>query len=169
MKTQMETSYLSLGSNIGDRLDFLTQACQKLNEHENIIVTKISAVYETKAWGLKNQADYYNIAAQITTNLEPYQLLDACQKIEQSLHRIRTLHWGPRTIDIDILLYGAVKIKEPQLTIPHPYMLQREFVTLPLNEIVPDLSISGFVISDLVKNFSEHSTCVKTPHQIELS
>lgn len=167
MKTQMETSYLSLGSNIDDRLKFLTQACQKLNANQFITVTKISAVYETKAWGLENQADFYNIAVQIRTQLEPYQLLDVCQNIEQDLHRTRAIHWGPRTIDIDIMLYGAVDIKEEQLTIPHPYMLQREFVVAPLNEIAPTLIVSGIMISDLVKKFSKHSTCVKTPHQIE--
>lgn len=167
MKTKMETSYLSLGSNIGGRLRLLRKAVRQLNAHHDITVTKISSVYETEAWGLENQDDFYNVALQIKTNLGPYELLDVCQIIEQEFGRSREIHWGPRTIDIDILLYGRLDIKEEKLTVPHQYMLEREFVIVPLNEIAPNLTVSGIMISDIVKKFCQNSTCNKTQHEIE--
>jgi 2-amino-4-hydroxy-6-hydroxymethyldihydropteridine diphosphokinase len=164
----MEISYLSLGSNISDRKRYLTQAVRKLNSYREIVITKISSVYETEAWGLENQDDFYNIAIEIKTNLKPYELLNLCQNIEQELQRTREIHWGPRTIDIDILLYGALDIKEDKLIVPHPYMFEREFVIAPLNEIAPDLSVNDIEISAIVKKFYENSTCYKTKDKIEL-
>lgn len=166
MKLRMVTSYLSLGSNMGDRLKYLTQAVKKLNEHPDVKITKLSAVYETAAWGLESQDDFYNSAIGIKTSLSPHELLDICQNIERKLQRTRQIHWGPRTIDIDILLYGTVDIQEDQLIVPHPYMLERAFVMIPLYEIAPHLAINGVEIAELVKKFDEQATCSKTEHQI---
>ena len=167
MKIKMEISYLSLGSNIGDRLDYLRKAVRKLSMHPHITVIKISSVYETEAWGLENQDDFFNIAIQIKTSLSVHALLDACQSIEQELGRSREIHWGPRTIDIDILLYGVLTIKEGKLTIPHQHMLEREFVVVPLDEIAPDLIVNDVKLSDLAKDFYGTSKCYKTKHKIE--
>lgn len=168
MRIKMETSYLSLGSNIGDKLDYLKQAVKRLNKHHEIVVTKISPVYETKAWGLEDQEDFYNIAIEISTTLAPYSLLEVCQDIEQGLYRTREIHWGPRTIDIDILLYGACDIKEKALTIPHPYMLERAFVIVPLNDIAPNLVVDGVVIAERTKkHVADKSTCFLTSYKIE--
>ena len=164
----MIISYLSLGSNIGARIHYLTQALRKLNSHQNIIVSKISSIYETKAWGRTNQANFYNIATQIKTNYSPQELLNVCQAIEQQLMRTREIHWGPRTIDIDILLCGNLTIKKENLTIPHPYMLEREFVIAPLYEIAPNLSINKIEISTIIKKFDRNSTCIKLAQKIEL-
>ena len=147
--------YLSLGSNIGDRLRYLTQATQLLSEHLHICVTKISSVYETSAWGLVDQDDFYNIVLEVETSLLPKELLEVCQKIESDLERTRKIHWGPRTIDIDILLYEGVQLREKFLTIPHKYLLERPFVTIPLAEIAPDECMEGVEISTVAMQHSK--------------
>lgn len=131
-------AYLSLGSNVGDRKDYLERALHQLEGFCGITVTKISQIYETEPWGNENQTAFLNIAAEIETDLEPLQLLDSCQQIEKTLGRKRLVHWGPRTIDIDILDYQDTRLLTERLTIPHPYMEQREFVLAPLREIAPD-------------------------------
>lgn len=152
-----QTAYLSLGSNIGDRLAYLTQATKRLNQHSAITVKKISSIYETAAWGLENQADFYNAVVEITTTLSPHDLLVACQKIELELDRTREIHWGPRTIDIDILLYQNIKITSDVLTIPHQYLLERSFVTTPLLEIAPDIVINNVKVATV----ANADSCVK--------
>ena len=165
----MKIAYLSLGSNIDDRLRFLTQATRLLNDHLSINVVKTSSIYVTDAWGLENQADFYNLVLEVETSLKPTALLKACQKIEHELERTRKIRWGPRTIDIDILLYEGVEIKEELLTIPHFYMLERAFVTIPLHEIAPDLIILGIKLADVVKKHSKFADkCLKTEYNIIL-
>jgi len=163
------TAYLSLGSNIGDRLGYLTQATKLLNEHLDITVVKISSVYETAAWGLEKQADFYNIVLEIETNLLPQGLLEACQKIENTLERTRTIHWGPRTIDIDILLYEDIEIEENYLTIPHKYLLERPFTTIPLAEIAPDAQVKDIKISTIAAHHSKlGDKCLKTTCKVDI-
>lgn len=165
----IQIAYLSLGSNIDDRLGYLTKATKLLNEHINIHVKKISSVYETTAWGLENQNDFYNIVLEIKTNLSPKDLLSVCQKIEDELGRTREIHWGPRTLDIDILLYENIKLKEENLTIPHQYILERPFVTTPLAEIAPNKWVNGIKISTVAKQHSKiENKCFKTMYKIEI-
>ena len=151
----MKVAYLSLGSNIGDQLGYLTQATRLLNGHPDIKVVKISSVYETAAWGLEDQADFYNIVLEIRTSLAPFELLEACQEIETTLVRIREIHWGPRTIDVDILLYEDTRLEDERLTIPHEYMLDRPFVTIPLAEIAPDIRVKNMDILEVVAEHRE--------------
>lgn len=146
-----KTAYLSLGSNMGDRLTYLKQAIENLNNHPAIKVEKTSSIYETAAWGLKEQPDFYNLVLKVKTSLPAEGLLNACQKIESELERTRLIHWGPRTIDIDILLYEDIEMKEDDLTIPHKYLLERPFVTIPLAEIAPDIYVKETHISTLAK------------------
>lgn len=131
--------YLSLGSNIGNRLEYLQAAVTSLNTHSDIDVTDVSSVYETPAWGFELQDDFYNIVLKAKTTLPPLDLLTICQSTESELLRKRVVRWGPRTIDIDILLYSNVVMDSPDLTIPHPLMMERSFVTIPLAEINPDI------------------------------
>lgn len=162
-------AYLSLGSNIGDRLDYLTQATKLLNEHPDITVVKISSVYETAAWGLEDQADFYNIVLEIETSLSPKALLGASQGIESALDRTRVIHWGPRTIDIDILLYEDVEIREESLTIPHKYLFERPFVTIPLAEIAPDKQVNDVKISTVAKDhFKLGDKCLQVVCKVEI-
>lgn len=132
-------AYLSLGSNIGDRAAYLKQAVRLLNCDEAISVQAISSIYETKPVGYTNQAYFLNIALRIYTNLTPYTLLDHIQEIEKQLGRTREIHWGPRTIDLDILLFNNENIEAESLIIPHPRMYERAFVLAPLYEIHQDL------------------------------
>jgi len=162
----MLIAYLSLGSNIGDRLDYLTQATRLLNEHADINVTKISSVYETAAWGLEDQKEFYNIVLEIETNLPPKCLLEVCQAIEDELERTREIHWGPRTLDIDILLYEDIELEDERLTIPHKYLLERPFVTIPLAEIAPDISIKD---TDILEVAVEHRKLEKKLLRMEFA
>ena len=140
----MTEAYLSLGSNMGDRLKNLTSAVGFLNDPEDgIIVKAVSPVFETDPVGYTEQDAFLNICVKIETVLSPQKLLSACQAIEKKLHRERLIHWGPRTIDLDILLYGDLKMDTKTLTIPHPRMDERGFVQVPLaylrgQEEIPD-------------------------------
>ena len=129
----MSEAYLSLGSNMGDRIDNLSRAVALLDRpSEGVEVEQVSPVFETAPVGYKDQDDFLNICVKIKTDLEPLALLSLCQKIEETLHRVRTIRWGPRTIDVDILTYDDLEINTQRLTIPHPRMYERGFVQVPL-------------------------------------
>lgn len=140
-------AYLSLGSNLGDRLENLKQAINLLAEHHNLEVVKKSPVYETKPVGFTDQPDFLNMAIEVQTTLSPHELLALCNAVEDKLGRTRTIKWGPRKIDIDILLFGGVYIDDEKLKIPHPHMMERAFVLVPLAEIAPDIMLPGGMIS----------------------
>ena len=139
----MTRVYLSLGRNIGDREAYLSAAVEALRQLEQTRVTAVSSLYETAAWGKTDQDDFLNICCELNTSLSPQVFLQACQTIERDLDRVRHEHWGPRTIDIDILIYGNEKQKTEELTLPHPYMTERAFVLVPLAEIAPNLLLDG--------------------------
>jgi 2-amino-4-hydroxy-6-hydroxymethyldihydropteridine diphosphokinase len=130
--------YISLGSNLGDRLQFLKNAVEKIANQLGRVV-KESKVYQAAAWGHTKQPDFYNQVIEIETDLTPAQLLQACLEIEKSLGRERSILWGERTIDLDILLYDGQSVQSENLNIPHPYLHLRNFVLVPLCEIAPDL------------------------------
>ncbi|MBC6298362.1 2-amino-4-hydroxy-6-hydroxymethyldihydropteridine diphosphokinase [Listeria sp. FSL L7-1517] len=134
----MAKAFLSIGTNIGERLDNLNNAVSGLAEAEQIGIVKVSSVYETDAVGFEDQAAFLNIVIEIETSFAPVELLDFCLKLELELGRVRLFKWGPRLIDIDILLYDDVKMDTKKLKIPHPYMKERAFVMIPLVEISPD-------------------------------
>lgn len=131
----MNDSYLSLGSNMGDRLDMLRQAVRLLMEHPAIEIRKISSLYETDPVGFTEQEAFLNMVVYLQTDLSALELLDVCQDIEKQLERKREIRWGPRTIDLDILLYNQGSLNTERLTIPHPRMHERAFVLVPLLEI----------------------------------
>ncbi|MFC5602193.1 2-amino-4-hydroxy-6-hydroxymethyldihydropteridine diphosphokinase [Sporosarcina koreensis] len=133
----MNTAYISIGSNIGDRLEHLTEAVRALHTHERIEVAKVSSIYETAPVGYTDQEDFLNLAVSVETSLDPYTLLAACQQIENGLGRVRDIRWGPRTVDLDILLYNNDNIEAENLIVPHPRMGERAFVLVPLLEIAP--------------------------------
>jgi 2-amino-4-hydroxy-6-hydroxymethyldihydropteridine diphosphokinase len=129
----MTTAYLSLGSNIGDREANLRAALDRLQP------TRVSPIYETEPVDYTNQSWFLNLAAEIQTDLFPRQLLAITQRIERELGRIRTIAKGPRTLDIDILLFGGVTMHTKELEIPHPRMAERRFVLRPLADIAADV------------------------------
>ncbi|AGC91467.1 2-amino-4-hydroxy-6-hydroxymethyldihydropteridine diphosphokinase [Staphylococcus warneri] len=131
----MVKAYLGLGSNIGDRAHQLQQAIRIIDQYQYIDVTSISPIYETEPVGYTDQPQFLNLCIEIETTLNPQELLKRCLETEEALHRVRKIRWGPRTLDVDILLYGNEIIEEDNLIIPHPRMTERAFVLIPLNDI----------------------------------
>lgn len=155
----MARVFLSLGSNIEDRLSNIQQAVSYLSLEHEIKIIKTSSFYETEPWGNKDQPWFLNACVALDTSLSPSDLLKLCQKIENSLGRIRDNNhkWLPRTIDIDILMVDDKIISEPDLIIPHPYMHQRAFVLVPMLEVKADLVHPVFnkTISELYDDLDE--------------
>ncbi|MFH1281223.1 MAG: 2-amino-4-hydroxy-6-hydroxymethyldihydropteridine diphosphokinase [Candidatus Omnitrophota bacterium] len=135
----MATVYIGIGSNLGDRPAYIKSAIMKIKKLPSASVKKISSTIESAPQGGPEQGPYLNSVIEITTDFTPHQLLRELQKIESELGRLRTVVNGPRTIDLDILLYGDICINEQALNIPHPRILERDFVLYPLKEIAPDL------------------------------
>ncbi len=143
---------LSLGSNIGDRAEYLRFAIKELAAHPQLTVKNISSLYQTAPWGNRNQADYYNAVVGLKTELSPRQLLSYINDIEKRAGRQRSYQWAARELDIDILLYDDLLISEEDLTIPHPYLHQRLFVLIPLREVCGNITIPGkSIIDDLLQ------------------
>ncbi|MGN1317461.1 MAG: 2-amino-4-hydroxy-6-hydroxymethyldihydropteridine diphosphokinase [Lachnospirales bacterium] len=130
-------AFLGIGSNIGDKKKYLDMAVCELKNNDCIKVIKVSDYIVTKAYGYTEQDDFLNGAIEIKTILTPKELLDFTSSIEKKADRKREIHWGPRTLDVDILLYEDFKIAEENLTIPHIDMHNREFVLKPLCQIAP--------------------------------
>lgn len=152
----MKTVFLSIGSNINDRIKNIEKALNMFNLCEDIIISKTSALYETEPWGVKNQNWFINIAVEIKTTLSPKDLLIKCNKIEQIVGRNREkeTRWGERIIDIDIIFYENEIINTKSLTIPHERMHERAFVLVPMLEIAPNFVHPLFnkTISELYEN-----------------
>ena len=147
----MKIVYLSLGSNVGDREQHLARAREGLSR-SGLRVLRASALYQTEPRDVPDQPWFLNQVIEAETNLFPKQLLEQTQKIERALHRVRTRPKGPRTIDIDILLYGDTIVSTPGLEIPHERMAQRRFVLEPLAELAPDLRHprTGATVSEML-------------------
>ena len=133
----MTDVYLLLGSNENNRLQNLASA-RSLIELQGGKILKQSALYETEAWGLKEQNSFFNQALLIETSFSPHQLLAILKAIEKEIGRVETVKWGPRVIDIDILFYGNEIVEQEDLKIPHPYLHERKFTLAPLNEIASE-------------------------------
>jgi 2-amino-4-hydroxy-6-hydroxymethyldihydropteridine diphosphokinase len=133
--------YLGLGSNLSDPRRQLQQAISALEGIPKTRVLAVSSLYRSRPMGPQDQPEYINAVAGLETDLEPEALLDALQAIEHDQGRVRGRHWGARTLDLDILLYGDEVISTERLSVPHPGLHQREFVLYPLYELAPDLVI----------------------------
>ena len=142
------TVYLSLGGNLGDPAKSMAAALRLLDADANTRVVAVSSLYRTPPWGKLDQPNFLNAAAAVSTGLAPRALLDLCLDAERKLKRVREERWGPRLIDIDILVFGDRIIHETGLEVPHPRMLERAFVLAPLAEIAPGLVVGGRSIAD---------------------
>ncbi|MEA2453070.1 MAG: 2-amino-4-hydroxy-6-hydroxymethyldihydropteridine diphosphokinase [Actinomycetota bacterium] len=137
----MIESFVGIGSNVGDRAQFVRSAVEVLNSTEGVEITATSSLYETSPIGGPPQRSYVNMVVRIRTSLDHRVLLETCQAIEQKLGREESdIRWGPRVVDLDILTFDDTKISEPDLEIPHPRMTGRRFVLIPLLEIDPEAS-----------------------------
>lgn len=147
--------YLSLGSNIGDRAAHLRRALTQLND-AGLKVLRVSPVYETEPVDYTDQRWFLNLVVEAETDLFPRQLLARTARIERTLGRVRAVSKGPRSIDIDILLYGQVRMRTGELEIPHPRMVERRFVLAPLCDLAPDLRhpASGRTIRELLEKLA---------------
>lgn len=135
----MTTAYIALGSNLGDSRALLASALESINQLDDTRLEKISPTYRSAPVGPGGQRDYLNLVAQLDTGLSARALLAALQQIETDHGRERREHWGSRTLDLDILLYGNQQIESTELTVPHPHMAERNFVLYPLTDLAPDL------------------------------
>lgn len=155
--------YLGIGSNLGKRKENCIEAIRLLEENPFISVIKKSSFYETEPVGYKDQPPFINCVIEIETTLDPKKLLMVCQSIEETLGRERMRHWGPRTIDIDILLFNNKVIDEKDLKIPHPLMHERGFVLIPLLEIAPDAvhPVRKKKIKDLLKAMKDRHSVIR--------
>ncbi|MGC2486780.1 MAG: 2-amino-4-hydroxy-6-hydroxymethyldihydropteridine diphosphokinase [Acidimicrobiales bacterium] len=132
----MRHAYLSLGSNVGDRHAHLTRAITTLAHGDDY---RLSSVYETEPVGGVAQDNFWNLVMEVATRASARELLDRAVRAEEDARRTREVHWGPRTLDVDVLLVGGEGLDLPELTVPHPRMYERSFVLVPLAELAPDL------------------------------
>lgn len=143
----MNTAYLSLGSNIGDRVANLAAAVRLLPD-----VVAVSSLYETVPQGKTDQPDFLNLAVQVRTALDPLSFLRQCQEVERSLGRVRKERWGPRSIDIDIALWNREQVTLPDLAIPHPRVHERAFVLIPVLELDSNATMpDGALVQDVLQ------------------
>ncbi len=136
-------AYIGLGSNLDRRYVNLEIALTKLSEDEKISIIEASPVYESKPSGGPPQGDFLNACIKVRTGLSPVSLLRVMLNIEESMGRVRNIKWGPRNIDLDLLIYENIILNTPFLTLPHPHLTKRDFVIIPLSDIAHNLSIPG--------------------------
>jgi 2-amino-4-hydroxy-6-hydroxymethyldihydropteridine diphosphokinase len=136
-------AYVGIGSNLADPVQQIRQAIAALDRLPHTALDAVSSLYRTPPMGPQDQPDYVNAVVALATVLHPYALLDALQEIERAQNRVRERHWGPRTIDLDLLVHGDLRIADARLRVPHPGLAERAFVVVPLAEIAPALAIPG--------------------------
>ena len=137
----MTVAVLGLGGNIGDPRSLMASAIERLSRHPGKEVNAVSALYHTPPWGKTDQPAFLNAAVRISTHLSPHALLKAVLELEQTLGRRRAERWGPRTIDIDILVYGSEALDDADLQVPHPRLKERSFALAPLVDVMPEADI----------------------------
>lgn len=151
-ETVWVTCYVGLGSNLandlGSPVEHLQQALAGIRDCEDIRDVSVSSFYASPPMGPQDQPDFVNAVAGFETRLTAFELLAFCQQLEQLAKRARLRRWGERSLDVDILLYGDLQMAEPQLTIPHAGLSERNFVLIPLRELAPELTIAGIPIQD---------------------
>lgn len=159
------TAYIGIGSNVGDKKANCLKAIELLEQA--VRLASVSSLYYTEPVGYREQEDFINAVAGVETEKTPRDLLALCQRIEDSMGRERAVRWGPRTIDLDILLYGDQIVNEPDLVIPHPLMATRKFVLVPLAEIAPGSMhpVLKKTAAELISNLRDSATVMKCePH-----
>ncbi len=156
--------YVGVGSNLGDRSGQVTRAMDLLAVTPGIRWVRRSSLYESEPWGFRDQPSFINAVARVASDLGPLQLLVALRRIESALGRTATFRWGPREIDVDLLLYGDRQIRRRGLIVPHPSMHQRVFVLEPLRELWPDYRLpSGEAIDEAIARLADHQRVTRLP------
>ncbi|WP_030838215.1 2-amino-4-hydroxy-6-hydroxymethyldihydropteridine diphosphokinase [Streptomyces hygroscopicus] len=162
---------ISLGSNLGNRLETLQGAIDALEDTPGLRVKAVSPVYETEPWGVEpgSQATYFNAVVLIKTTLPPSSLLERGHAIEEAFERVRDERWGPRTIDVDIVAYQDVVSDDPELTLPHPRAHERAFVLVPWNDVDPQAEVPGLgAVAGLLAAVGQEGVRVRTDLELRL-
>ena len=159
----MHDAFLCLGGNIGAPDEAMRAVLAAMEARADSAVIAVSSLYRTPPWGKTDQPDFLNAAVHIRTELDPHALLAVCLDIERALKRVRDERWGPRTIDIDILLYDALSVETEGLVIPHPRMAERVFVLAPLAEIAADRQVAGESVGALLERLDRTGVTKITP------
>ena len=146
----MEDVYIALGSNIVDREAYLLRALKMFRKTGQVSLTGLSGIYQTAPVGYTEQEPFLNMVCRLGVSIGPFELLEMLLDIETALERKRTIRWGPRTIDLDMLLYGNEKIHAPLLTVPHPCMFERAFVLVPLRDVYPFETLEGASLTERI-------------------
>lgn len=151
-------AYIAVGSNLGDKEAYIRQGIQSLNENEDCVVERVSQLICTKPYGVEEQPDFLNGMIEMRTLLYPEELLKTLHEVEQGANRERKIHWGPRTLDLDIIFYDDCVVDKEMLQIPHPDMANREFVLKPLAELAPCLRhpLTGKTVQQMLEELIGH-------------
>ncbi len=156
-----KTAYLGMGSNLGDRVAHMRMALGMIRHDPRCSVGRVSSLYNTQPVGVTDQPEFLNGVVEIRTSLSPVELLHVCQGVERKMGRTRTIRWGPRVIDLDILVYETETSNAPELVIPHPRLRDRAFVLAPLAEIAPDVGVGdGLTASNALSRLSDQGVSV---------
>lgn len=160
-----EIAYIGLGSNLGDRLSYCQRAAEAIRHFQDTTLIRLSSYYETEPLEVSDQDWFINGVVAIRTALPPQELLSACQKVEENLGRKRMIRYGPRTIDLDLLLYGQRVVGTDRLTLPHPKLHLRRFVLVPLVEIAPEAvhPVLHQTMAELLKVVQDHHRVDRLP------
>jgi len=166
----LSAAYICIGSNLGDRLGYIREAIRRIEQSKEIKISKTSSVYETQPTEYKDQPWFLNIVLELETMLKPLNLLELLLHIESQIGRKKTRRYGPRNIDLDILLYDDLLVSSDKLTLPHPRMHERRFVLVPLAEIAPQVihPLKKKSIEELLEELSTHSTSEKDKFGVRL-
>lgn len=156
-------AFLGLGGNMGEPAKTMKSAIKALAARDDVTVEVVSSLYRTPPWGKLDQPDFMNAVAAVRTSLSAHQLLELCLEIERMHKRERRERWGPRPIDLDVLLYGEDEVQDDKLQIPHPRITERAFVLVPLLEIAPDLAINGKPAAELLPSLDRQGIEKVTP------
>ncbi|MEP3524137.1 MAG: 2-amino-4-hydroxy-6-hydroxymethyldihydropteridine diphosphokinase [Hyphomicrobiales bacterium] len=156
----MEPVVFSIGSNIGNKIANIKAALDGLSAIDGLTIDTVSCFYKTPPWGVEDQDWFVNICASGHTSLQPNPLLGATQSVEKAIGREKTIRWGPRLIDIDILFYGDKIVDIPDLTIPHKSITERAFVLVPLQEIAGTMTLNGKTMSELIEQLPDEGASI---------
>ena len=165
------SAVISLGSNLGNRLETLQGAIDALEDTPGVRIKAVSPVYETEPWGVApgSQPSYFNAVVVLRTTLPPSSLLERAHAIEEAYHRVRDERWGPRTIDVDIVAYADVVSDDPVLTLPHPRAHERAFVLAPWHDVDPQAQLPGLgAVSDLLATVTRDGVTARADLELRL-
>jgi len=152
---------IGIGTNIGDRIENIRNAVDALDLLPDVKVLRCASIYETAPWGFTEQQSFYNTVVEVETTKTSEMLLGACLGIEAGMGRVREFKYGPRVIDLDLLIVEGYVNNSPDITVPHPLIGERDFVLVPLKELYDDMNVLGFSYIDKYENIVEKSTAKK--------